>query len=172
MLAEEGFEASVVDIVERAQVGMASLYRRWESREVLIESLMEEMLTEAHEKLLAVDQNGLDPRETIRAINRVGYDQVKRYGVFASYVTNGHIPIEFQAKAMPRVRLLWRFMGATIKRGIELGLFRSDVDVRFGVRAWLALVSPIAVEGQRETGVSYEKVADRVTDFVVNSMRV
>lgn len=33
VLAVKGFDASIVDIVERAQVGMASLYRRWKSRE-------------------------------------------------------------------------------------------------------------------------------------------
>ena len=170
-MAEEGFDASVVDIVERAQVGMASLYRRWKSREVLIEALMEEMLMDAREKLLAIDRTGLDPRETIRAINRVGYEEVKRYGVFASYVTNGQIPEEFRSMSMARVRELWRFMGATIKRGIAQSLFRDDVNVRFAVRSWLALVSPIAVEAQREEGISYEEVADRVTDFVVNSMR-
>lgn len=133
---------------------------------------MEEMLTDAHERLLEIDHAGLEPRETIREINRVGYSFAERYGVFASYVTNGQIPEEFQERSMHRVRLLWGFMGATIKRGIEQGLFRDDVNVRFAVRAWLALVSPLAIEGQREIGSSYEELADRVTDFVVNSMRV
>ena len=30
---------------------------------------------------------------------------------------------------------------------------------------------PIAIEGQRESGSAYEEMADRVTDFVVNSIQ-
>ena len=46
MFADQGLEAGVADVAQAARVGMGTLYRRFPTKDALIDALVQDVLTE------------------------------------------------------------------------------------------------------------------------------
>ncbi len=64
VIAEQGAEASLRDIARRADVGLATLYRHFPSREALLEALLRTSLDELTRKAADLE-NGMAPAEAL-----------------------------------------------------------------------------------------------------------
>ena len=62
------------------------------------------------------------------------------------------------------LNLLARHFGALIKRGIEQGHFRRDLDVEYAVAVWFALVAPSALDRLLMTR-TLDQIATTTTRF-------
>jgi AcrR family transcriptional regulator len=145
LLASRGFELKVEDIASHAGVGVASIYRVWQTKEELISEVIEEMISESEKEL---ERIGASPPNAVTAVtqaNGVGFERVREYGLLAMVAFSGAMPEPYASQFNPRQAGLGPYFGHLIKLGIEQGHFRPDLDVRYSVLLWQGIVSPHAL---------------------------
>lgn len=160
-LAERGFEADITDILKRAGVGAGTLYRHFANKEALFRVVIEKMARKVARQLL--EASGCpDAREAVARTMAVGFNTVKEYGRLPIAMFAGTEPPEY-SDCIDRVTLRALF-AALIRRGIEQGHFRPDVDVEHAVAIWFALAAPEAMNRLLDTR-SVEEIAASTTEF-------
>ncbi len=168
VLAERGFEAEISEIVARAGIGSGTVYRNYGTKETLIMEITREMVNKTTVEVLSVAANVEDAREAVRRTMEIGFARVKEYGSLAIQLVAGAAPAPYSSVMNPEA--LANVFKLLIKRGIDQGHFRRDLDIDFATVAWFALVSPsaFALLGNRPS----EEVAELVTDFFLAGMGV
>jgi AcrR family transcriptional regulator len=128
LLAEKGFRAMSMDAVAaRAGVSKATIYRRWKSKEELVEELLEALVA-----LVQPIDTG-NPREDLlatgRAVTATAAPSMKLLMALAGEaVVNPEFGEVFRAKLVaPRKAQIRRFL----ERAVETGELREDADLDF-----------------------------------------
>jgi AcrR family transcriptional regulator len=129
LLAEKGSQAMSMDAVAaRAGVSKATIYRRWKSKEELIEALLDTLAG-----LIQPADTG-DPREDMLAAGRVAASGAAAPlirlipALVSEAVTNPEFAEVFRAKLVePRRAQIRSFF----ERAVAYGEFRDDVDPEF-----------------------------------------
>ena len=103
-----------------------------------------------------------DARECIVQTMRVGFARVKEYGQFATELVSGNVPPPFDT--VVNHDALANVFTLLIRRGIDQGFFRSDLDVDYAVAAWFALVAPQTAKVLTRH-LSVDEMAERTTEF-------
>ncbi len=143
VLAERGFHAGIGEIAARANVGVGTIYRNYETKESLILEITREMVNKTSAELLSIASNVDDARECVAWTMFVGFQRVKEYGELAIHLVAGTAP-EPYAGVMNR-GALGDIFKLLIRRGIDQGHFRRDLDIDYAVAMWFALVAPAAL---------------------------
>jgi AcrR family transcriptional regulator len=165
VLKERGFDAEISEIAARARVGSGTIYRNFASKEALVLEVVREMAGASGTQLLAIAANVSDARECLRQAIEVGFQQVKKYGKLATDVVAGTAP-EPYASSMKHHDALRHVFTLLIRRGMEQGHFRADLDVDYAVAVWFALVAPSAI-GDLLQIRPIEAVADLTSEFLL-----
>ncbi len=150
-----------MEIADRAGVGAGTVYRHFDSKEALIMAVGEELNTATVNALAGVQQVE-DAREAIALTMQVGFRRVEQYGQFVIALVAGTEPQQFR-EIIDR-RALAAFFAHLIKRGINQGHFRDDLDVEYAVSVWFALVAPQALSALMARR-SLNKIAAATTEF-------
>lgn len=124
VLIEDGVDASLEEIARRAEVGIATLYRHFPSRELLYMAVMHEGWTELHDfsqSLMTMDP----PDEALRLwLDRYAETQMQYRGVAAWLLST----IGFDKSKWPEVCTHLQLDGASlIERGQAAGLIKPEV---------------------------------------------
>jgi len=119
--AEIGPDATLDDIARRADVGIATLYRRFPNKEELLRAALDqtiaEQLSPAIEQALGDD----DPKRGLATLMEATVSMVARErNTFAAAHNSGALTAEFNAPFLDSVTLL-------IDRGQQAGLIRADL---------------------------------------------
>jgi AcrR family transcriptional regulator len=162
VLAERGFAVDVSEIARRAGVGAGTLYRNFPNKDALLLAIVEELVTKTIHELTEVSSGVEDARECIARVMQVGFERLEEYGQLVVAIVAGTQPPAFQHLADQRV--LGDFLASLIRRGIQQGHFRPDLDVEYAVAVWFALVAPSALN-RLMTRRSVEEIAGLTTDF-------
>jgi AcrR family transcriptional regulator len=170
LLFEDGYRALTMEKVrERSGVGKATLYRRHGSKEELVRAVVEHL----HQNLPVPEDTG-SLRGDFAAVaqNAVANAQSARFATFMPRVLAAvsHIPelqsIFYDALVQPRRDTLL----AIVRRAIERGEIRADVDVELAVDVIAGpMIYKIIV-----TGGDLEQVAAmpaRVLELVMDGLR-
>jgi len=129
LLAETGLRATSMDaIAARAGVSKATIYRRWKSKEELIEELLDTLMG-----LIPTIDEG-DPREGLLAAGRVAQGAAAAPmiqlipALVGEAVTNAEFAKVFRAKLVEPRRAQMR---SFFERAVANGEFREDADLEF-----------------------------------------
>jgi len=119
--AEIGPDATLDDIARRADVGIATLYRRFPNKEELLRAALDqsiaEQLSPAIEQALGDD----DPKRGLATLMEATVSMVARErNTFAAAHNSGALTTEFNAPFLDSVTLL-------IHRGQQAGVIRADL---------------------------------------------
>jgi AcrR family transcriptional regulator len=155
VLAERGFDAEVDEIAARARIGAGTIYRNYPTKEALILEVVRELVSKTSTELYSIASSVDDARECVVRTMAVGFQRVKEYGHITIRLVAGTAP-EPYAQEIDRGELgdIFRLL---IRRGIDQGHFRSDLDVDYAVSVWFALVAPAALN---------ELLATRSVDYI------
>lgn len=169
ILHDRGFDADIRDILKLAGVGTGTAYRHFPTKEALVRAVIDEMRSQVQEGLRAAARIE-DAREAVAATMSVGFRAVEDYGQLPVALFAGIEPPEY--RDVVDLEAMGRFFGALIRRGIDQGHFRRDLDVGFAVAVWFALAAPNAlshllVRQQR----SVEEIARLTTRFYLDGIR-
>jgi AcrR family transcriptional regulator len=170
LLVADGYRALTMEKVrERSGVGKATLYRRYSSKEELVRAVVEHM----HQQLPVPDDSGsLAGDFAAVARQAVANAQSTRFATFMPRVLAevAHIPelraIFYEALVQPRRDTL----EAIIRRAIERGEIRADVDVDLAIDVIAGpMIYKIII-----TGGDLERIAAmpaRVLELVMDGLR-
>ena len=162
VLAKRGFDAEIGEIAARANVGAGTIYRNYANKEELILEVVREMVHKTSTELLSIASNVDDARECVARTMTVGFQRVKEYGNLAVHLVAGTAP-EPYARVMNR-QVLGDIFKLLIRRGIDQGHFRRDLDVDYAIAMWFALVAPAALSSLMATH-TIDEIARITTDF-------
>jgi len=167
VLAERGFAVDVSEISSRAGVGAGTLYRNFPNKDALLLTIAEEMVSKTASELNQVSREVEDARECIARVMQIGFRRLEEYGQLAVSMVAGIQPPAFEHLFDQRV--LAEFFASLIRRGMQQGHFRPDLDVEYAVAVWFALVAPSALN-QLMRHRSVEEIASLTTDFFLASL--
>ena len=165
LLRDYGFSVRMEEIAERAGIGVASIYRIWETKEDLVSEIIDAMISEAEERVSSAIADHEDALVAMRLMNSVGFDQVVEYGQVSILTFAGLLPEPYAAQFIPRRNVVFPAMGHLMKRGIRQGYFPGDTDVRFMVHIWQCFAAPTTI---RELLESYtvDEIQEKATNVL------
>jgi len=134
VFAEAGYaSATVREVGERAGILSGSLYHHFDSKETMLQEILQPFLddlTETYEDIAASDR---PPLEQLEALVRAAYQAVADRAVLVTVLANEIANVRYQERfafvlsSEFRIRAAWL---AVFERGRESGHLRSDLDPR------------------------------------------
>jgi len=158
LFARRGLDAEIREIAERAGVGIGTLYRHFDSRDGLLAALKQEAKEDMLRRLQAVVETQ-EPATALRAMIRVGAEACQQFGALAEAILSSRL----DALDSGEVEMT-ELLADLLRRGMEKGVFRSDLDVPVALAALKSVFTSgafIELAGQR----SFAAAADAVADF-------
>ena len=165
---QKGFGVEAREIATLAGVGVASLYRRWSSKEALVREVVSEMVEEWRRGLRHVAGLVGDARLAVLGALLVSLAQLHKYGALASQATAGAVPAVYRDD-VPSTELN-AYFEALIQRGIEQGHFKPDLDVPYAVAAWRSLCTPGGVEALLDADAPPEQLARQTSRILMSAL--
>jgi TetR/AcrR family transcriptional regulator, cholesterol catabolism regulator len=165
LFAERGFKNTTVrDIADAAGILSGSLYHHFDSKESMVDELLDTFQVELWKQYDAISDSDLSPRAKLEAIVRASFDAIDHHhsevAIFqndAAYLTT----FERFAYLDERNRKFRRLWTGLLEAGVESGELRSDVDVELVYR-FLRDTVWVAVRWYRPGGdLTPEQVADQ-----------
>lgn len=161
---ERGWDAEMKEIAERAGLGIGTIYRNFPTKEDLIVAIFMEAFDEMRTRFSAVMALD-DPVEAIRAFIRAGLTVVQTYGHIFLAMMQGQLPPVCQAQFEKLDKL--EPMATVVRRGIDRGLFRADLDPEITAAKVLSTLFPWAFFELRKTH-SFDQIVSAYTDLILH----
>jgi AcrR family transcriptional regulator len=156
-------DASLDDVAQAADIGRATLYRHFPSRQVLLAALHDEALEEIGRRLADAALDRVPAAQALERIVRAILVVGDRYSVVMHEKPEHLRPDRVEELVRQPIR-------AVLERGVREGVVRDDIPVD----ALLALFGSLLIGGVRlvsERRASLEDAAAHVTAFAVAGTR-
>ena len=175
LIGERGYAgASVEEIAARAGVAKGVVYYYFDSKAALAEQLIDTGLRLLASKLEEVLSEDLTPDEAIRALAYQQLRLVNRERDFAKFLLSEmwHDDRQWRETLDKRIQDIVEIYLGVIKRGQELGSFRTDMNTQFVAST---LSSSILAGGLNWTVVhpelNLDELADEFTEYALAVLR-
>jgi AcrR family transcriptional regulator len=145
---EQGVDAEMKEIAERAGVGIATLYRNFATREDLAAAMVGEVqgCMGDHVRTALV---GEDPVAGIQLILRSGFEMLDQYGYLMTVL---HDAIKGpKTSHMEKYDEILAALTDLVQKGMRLGAFRQDLDAGVAAMRILTCLLPAAYQQLRRT---------------------
>ena len=148
LFAERGFKNTTVrDIADAAGILSGSLYHHFDSKEAMVDELLDSFQTALWEEYDAIETSDRTPKEKLEAVVRVSFDAIdQHHSEVAIFQTDASYLASFERFAYleernVRFRELWTRL---LREGITAGELRADLDVELVYRflrdtVWVAV---------------------------------
>jgi AcrR family transcriptional regulator len=165
--AEKGIiAAEMKEIAERAGVGVGTIYRNFPNKDDLIAEIVREAVAEI-EQTIATAEEYDDAIVGLREALTELFHVVERLGWLIDAVLSGQLPesVKAEVDAQQKERDN-RGFHRIIRRGIEQGRIRNDVNVEVVVAFLAGTLAPWNLERIR-SNVPAEQLADEIVDVLL-----
>jgi TetR/AcrR family transcriptional regulator, cholesterol catabolism regulator len=148
LFAERGFKNTTVrDIADAAGILSGSLYHHFDSKESIVDELLDSFQRSLWEEYDAIEASDRTPRQKLEAVVRTSFDAIDRHhsevAIFqtdAAYLA-GFDRFAYLQERNVRFRDLWTSL---LRHGIDSGELRADLDVELVYRflrdtVWVAV---------------------------------
>jgi AcrR family transcriptional regulator len=148
LFAERGFKNTTVrDIADAAGILSGSLYHHFDSKEAMVDELLDSFQTELWKEYDAISASDRTPREKLEAVVRTSFDAIDRHhSEVAIFQTDAAYLATFERFAYLherniRFRDLWTGL---LRDGVASGELRADLDIELVYRflrdtVWVAV---------------------------------
>jgi len=163
---ERGLDAEMKEIADRADVGIATLYRNFATREDLVAA----MVAEVQERMESTVREALiptDPFDGMRSLLLAGFQMLDEYGYLMAVIhENGRVD---KMQHLSKSEEIISALAELVKRGMATGVFRADLDVELSALRILTSFLPPLYRQLRETR-SVEEIVRAQTDLLLYGM--
>ena len=174
LFAERGLRATTVrDIADSAGILSGSLYHHFDSKESMVDEILQNFLGSLFGQYTEIVQRGLPPLETLRLIIQTSFEAIhSQRDAVAIYQAEARRLAEQPNFAYIRTRLeefreLWF---GVLEAGVADGSFRDDLDVELAYR-FLRDTVWVGVGWYRPEGsLTIEAISDQYISIVVDGM--
>jgi AcrR family transcriptional regulator len=176
LFAERGFKNTTVrDIADAAGILSGSLYHHFDSKEAMVDELLDTFQTELWKEYDAITGSDLTPRAKLEAIVRASFDAIDHHHSEVAIFQNdaAHL-VTFERFAYldernNRFRTLWTGL---LQAGVDSGELRADLDVELVYR-FLRDTVWVAVRWYRPGGaLSPADIADQYLRILLEGIAV
>jgi AcrR family transcriptional regulator len=175
LFAERGFKNTTVrDIADAAGILSGSLYHHFDSKESIVDELLDSFQQELWREYDAIDASDRTPRGKLEAVVRASFDAIDRHhSEVAIFQTDAAHLASFDRFAYlgernTRFRDLWTRL---LTEGVASGELRADLDVELVYR-FLRDTVWVAVRWYRPGGdLSPEQVADQYLRILLEGIQ-
>ncbi len=129
VFAARGLDGEMKEIAARADLGIGTLYRHFDSREGLLAALVQETREELLDRFRTVVRDQ-PPVTAFRAIIQASGETFERFGALVDVAMAGSLP--GVGESMDEFKAI---MSGLLQRGVADGSFRSDLDVEVAIAA-------------------------------------
>ena len=170
IISEKGFHAaSMADIAEAVDLRKASLYHHIASKQEILVELLDQALDLLIERITAVVEQDLPPKEKFKLAMREYLDVLVEHGDLAAVLLLEHRSLEpdMRKRHIPRrdkYEALWR---GIIEEGVAQGVFVCD-DPRLAVKAVLGIANWTIMWYSPNGSLTPREIADRNADLILN----
>ena len=174
LFAERGFKNTTVrDIADAAGILSGSLYHHFDSKEAMVDELLDTFQTDLWRKYDEITASGLSPRGKLEAVVRASFDAIDHHhSEVAIFQNDAAYLIGFDRFAYlddrnQRFRALWVGL---LEQGVASGELRADLDVELVYR-FLRDTVWVAVRWYRPGGeLGREAVADQYLSIILEGI--
>ncbi len=176
LFAERGLRATTVrDIADAAGILSGSLYHHFSSKEAIADEILRDFLDSLFGAYRAIVDSGLTPRETLEALVRASFeaihfhrDEVAIYQDELKHLQDNP-RFDYLRERNTEFRVMWTDV---LRRGMESGEFRSDLDPQLTYR-FLRDTVWVAVRWYRpEDANDHSVIADQYLHIVLDGLSV
>ena len=174
LFAERGFKNTTVrDIADAAGILSGSLYHHFDSKEAMVDELLDSFQTSLWEQYDAIGASDRTPRQKLEAVVRVSFDAIDHnHSEVAIFQTDAVHLATFERFAYlhernVRFRDLWTSL---LREGVAAGELRADLDVELVYR-FLRDTVWVAVRWYRPGGeLTPSQVADQYLHILLDGI--
>ena len=178
LFAERGLRATTVrDIADAAGILSGSLYHHFKSKEAIVDEILRGFLDAlfGDYRRIVDSASGLGPRETLEALVQASFEAIHNHrdevAIYQDEVKHlrGNARFDYLGERNTEFREMWT---GVLRRGMESGDFRDDLDVRLTYRflrdtVWVA-VRWYRPEGNDDHGA----IANQYLNIVLDGLAV
>jgi AcrR family transcriptional regulator len=174
LFAERGFKNTTVrDIADAAGILSGSLYHHFDSKESIVDELLDTFQQSLWQQYDAIEASELSPRQKLEAVVRISFDAIdQHHSEVAIFQTDAAYLATFERFAYLeerniRFRKLWTGL---LTEGVAAGELRSDLNVELVYR-FLRDTVWVAVRWYRPGGdLSPAQVADQYLHILLDGI--
>ena len=163
VFARRGLDAEMKEVADRAGVGVGTLYRHFDSRDGLLRALIEQTHDDLLQRLRAA-AHGQDAAGALRAVIYAATDVSRQFGSLTAVALAGHLD---HLRPESKEELTAAFAGL-LRRGIEEGAFRAELDIPMMIAA-LESVFTSGKVAQLVAERGYDGAAAAISDFFLHA---
>jgi AcrR family transcriptional regulator len=141
VFSDRGFGAEMKEIAERAGVGVGTIYRNFPSKEDLVLAIVRDALATAIAEARVAEAMD-DPIDGLRTLLASALAMVSRYGWLANAMLGGQFPPNPQMRAELQSHDYPRRFERLIRRAVDEGRLRDDIDVSVAAATIAGTTSP------------------------------
>ncbi len=169
IFAEQGVDAEIKDIAERAGLGVGTIYRNFPGKHDLLIEIMRGMMGELA-AALGEGEAEEDPIAGIQLALQRMYEVAERHGWLMEAKITGRLPAEVR-ESVPPPHQDRRFeaLGRMLDRARESGAVRPDVDIRITIVMLFATIYSLTY-GPARGGRSTAQLAATVVDQMLRGV--
>lgn len=176
LFAERGLRATTVrDIADAAGILSGSLYHHFSSKEAIVDEILRGFLDALFGEYRRIVDSGLGPRETLEALVRASFEAIHHHrdevAIYQDEVKHlrGLERFDYLRERNTEFRDMWTDV---LRRGMESGEFRSDLDPKLTYR-FLRDTVWVAVRWYRpEDANDHAVIADQYLHIVLDGLAV
>lgn len=176
LFAERGLRATTVrDIADAAGILSGSLYHHFSSKEAIVDEILRGFLDALFGEYRRIVDAGLGPRETLEALVRASFEAIHDHrdevAIYQDEVKHlrGLTRFDYLGERNTEFRDMWTHV---LRRGMESGEFRSDLDPKLTYR-FLRDTVWVAVRWYRpEDANDHAVIADQYLHIVLDGLAV
>ena len=174
LFAERGFKNTTVrDIADAAGILSGSLYHHFDSKEAMVDELLDTFQTELWKQYDEIEASELNPRAKLEAVVRASFDAIDHHhsevAIFqndAAYLTTFE-RFAYLGERNNKFRTLWTGL---LEAGVAAGELRADLDVELVYR-FLRDTVWVAVRWYRPGGnLSPSDIADQYLTILLEGI--
>lgn len=174
LFADRGLRSTTVrDIADAAGILSGSLYHHFDSKESMVDELLRDFLDSLFARYREIVEANLSATETIRQLVVASFEAIdSRHTAVAIYQNEarqltGQDRFEYIAERNLEFRTLWE---SVLRRGVEEGDFRADLDIDLVYRFMRDTVW-VAVRWYRPGGsMTVGQIADQYLSIVLDGI--
>jgi len=148
LFAERGFKNTTVrDIADAAGILSGSLYHHFDSKEAMVDELLDSFQTDLWEQYDAIEASDLSPRAKLEAVVRASFDAIDHHHSEVAIFQNDALHLAtfdrfgYLIERNRKFRALWTGL---LEAGVASGELRADLDVALVYRflrdtVWVAV---------------------------------
>ena len=174
LFAQRGFKNTTVrDIADAAGILSGSLYHHFDSKESMVDEILDSFQTELFRRYDEVAASDIDPRRKFEAVIRISFEAIhEHHSEVAIYQNDAGYLAQFDRfgylhERNAQMRRLWLGL---LEEGVHAGTFRPDLDIEVVYR-FIRDTVWVAVRWYRPGGeLSAERVAEQYLSILLDGI--